>query len=406
MAKEEFKDIGSAVEHIEKKMVEYKDAATKEAGEKALTEAKAIVEASEKKAKDEHDKFVKEALEAGATIKTIQDDMKELKAKSGRMGTSGQVAVKGLRQIIMRGIEDGIREHKSEIISSEGGELMKTHEIKAVGNVASANLSGDNYISYLDWRPGMEPTGQFHFRNLVRTILSETDFVQFPRANTPIGEGSFGRTAEAATKPQIDRDYTMINLTLKAMAAYIICSRQSLRNIIFLQSWLPTSMMEQMEDSEDTDFANTLVAAATGSTSTTGITNGTSTIGKLVAYIKNNIAAKYNPGAIAMDPAVWANLILNTETNAGYNLPNIVTVSPTGTVMILGRPTYPVNWLTGGRVLMGDWSKVAIVQSEGLRFRQSDSHASIFTSNEIAFLLERTEGLAVFRPDAFITAVV
>jgi hypothetical protein len=75
-------------------------------------------------------------------------------------------------------------------------------------------------------------------------------------------------------------------------------------------------------------------------------------------------------------------------------------------VRILGIPVYPVNWLSGGRVIVGDWSKAAIVQSEGLVMRQSDSHASIFTANEIAFLLERTEGLAIFRPDAFITAIL
>jgi hypothetical protein len=62
--------------------------------------------------------------------------------------------------------------------------------------------------------------------------------------------------------------------------------------------------------------------------------------------------------------------------------------------------------LTGGRVLVGDSRKAGIVQSEGLTLRQSDSHASIFTSNETAFLLERTEGLAIFRTEAFVTAVL
>lgn len=403
---DELKTIPDAVAHLEKKMVEFKDATTKEAGEKALTEAKAIVSASELKINTDVANLNTELKAKDATILQIQGEVKELTMKQGRISGVPEKEYKGLRHYIMTQISAGITERKAEIVRSESGPLMAPYEFKAVANVATANLSGDKYITYLDWRPGMEPTGQFHFRNFVRTILSETDNVQFPRANIPIGEGSFGRVAEAATKPQIDRDWTMIDLNLKPMAAYMIVSRQSLRNIVFLQSWLPTSMMEQLEDAEDLDFVNTLVAAATGSTSTVGVTNGTSTIGKLVAYIKNNITAKYNPGPIAMDPAVWANLILNTETNAGYNLPNIVTVDAQGNTRILGRVVYPVNWLTGGRILMGDWSKVAIVQSEGMRLRQTDSHASTFITNEITFLLERTEGLAVFRPDAFITAVM
>jgi hypothetical protein len=338
-------------------------------------------------------------------FKSIENDIKELKIKGGRIAAP-LPEFKGLRQSIMSGIASAVGEAQDEIKASEKGSLMPVKEIKTVASIASANLTGDNFISYLDWRPGMEPTGQFHFRNLVRTVLSSTDFIQHPRAKIPLGEGSFARVTEGNTKPQIDRDYEMISVTLLPMAAFAIASRQSLRNIIFLQSWLPGSLMDQLEDSEDTDFANKLVAAATGSTSTTGITNASGPVGKLVAYIKNLIAAKYNPNGIACDPNVWANLMLNTETNAGYNLPPIVVVDPNGVVRILGRPVYPVNWLTGNRVIVGDWTKAAIVQSEGLTLRQSDSHASLFTSNEIAFLVERTENIAIWRPDAFISTVV
>lgn len=358
-----------------------------------------------------------------ATIGDILNEVKEQKAKGGRI-----LAPVDKRKIFLGdAIAETIARHQLEVKAGnlgkglspfkesalEGVEVKATSDLppkeeKAVGNISSANLTGtgNNYISYLDWQPGMEPTDQFRFRSLFRTIQSETDFVRFPRANTPIGEGSFARVNEGITKPQIDRDYTMIDLTLKPMAGYAIVSRQSLRNIVFLQSWLPTSMMEQLMDSEDTDFANTLVAAANGSTSTTGVTNGTSTIGKIVAYITRNTQAKYRTNFIAVDPIVWANLLLNTETNAGYNLPNVVTVTADGQVRVLGIPVYPVNWLTGGRILTGDSRRAAIVQSEGLVLRQSDSHASIFTSNEIAFLLERTEALAIFRTDAFQTALL
>lgn len=335
-----------------------------------------------------------------AKLVDLVNEVKELKAKKMAGGASAKAV--SLKDILA----ETILEHKDAIAASEKGQMVKFDMTKTVGNIASANLTGtgNNYISYLDWRPGMEPTGQVHFRDFVRTIQSATDFVRYPRANSPIGEGSFGFVNEAATKPQVDRDYTMIDLTLKALAGYAIVSRQSLRNITFLQSWLPTSMMDQLRDQEDSEFANTLVAAATGSTSGTGITNGTTNIGKLVASITRGIQAKYNPNAIALDPAAWASLLLNTETNAGYNLPNVVTIDPSGNVRVLGRVTQPVNWLTGGRFIVGDWTKAAIVESEGLTMRQSDSHASIFTSNEVAFLLEVTEGLAIYRVNAFSTS--
>lgn len=337
-------------------------------------------------------------------ITEIKAVIKELQAKSGRFGMNLKASPQGLRDTIQAGIHSALNQRKDEIAESVMGGLIKPLEFKSVGPIGSSNLSGDNYISYADWQPGMEPTGQFHFRNLVRTILTATDFVQFPRANTPIGEGSFARVNEGDTKPQVDRDWTMIDVTLKPMAAYTIASRQSLRNIIFLQSWLPQSLMNQMEDQEDVDFCNTLVTAATGSTTTTK----TKLPEKLISYMKTLIKGKYNPTAICVDPDVWEDLLTfspgtNTEM---YSLPQPVTVTSDGVIKLLNRPVYPCNWLTNRRIIVGDWTKAAIVQSENFVLRQSDSHASLFTQNQIAFLAERTEALAIFRTSAFITTVV
>jgi uncharacterized protein YoxC len=399
-------EIKEAVEQIDDKIKEYKSDIEK----KFDKEIKALKEEGEKEKKaltEKVNELNKTVAEKDGTIEDIQNEVKELKARGGRF-KGGMARFEGLRATIADSIASAISECKADIMQSAAGALMKPHEIKSVGPIVSGNLGVDNFISYLDWRPGMEPTGQFHFRNLVRTILSETDFIQYPRANTPIGEGSFGRQTEGVEKAQVDRDYTMQTLTLLPMAAFAIVSRQALRNIVFLQSWLPESMMNQMEESEDTEFANTLVAAASGSSATTGFTGTANVADKLVIYIKNLIKAKYNPNGIAADPNVWANLILLRPGTAGesYSGPPVVSVDQNGTTRVLGRPIYPVNWLTGNRVLVGDWTKAAIVQSEGLRLRQSDSHASLFTSNEIAFLLERTEGLAIFRPDAFITTTI
>lgn len=339
-------------------------------------------------------------------LEKLEQELREQKAKGGRISLSiNDVESKGLRAVIQKGIHDGIAERASEIkaAAEDNGRLMSTYEIKTVANISSANLTGDQYHSYLNWTPGMEPTGQFHFRNLVGTVLSQTDYVQFPRANTPIGEGSFGRqTVEGVAKNQVDRDYTMISVELSPMAAYTIVSRQSLRNIVFLQTWLPTTLMNQMEESEDTDFANKLVAAATGSTTTTK----TVLPEKLISYMKNLIRAKYNPTAICVDPDVWEDLLCYKPGTESYSLPSPVTVSTDGNIRLLNRPVYPVNWLTGRRIIVGDFSRAAIVQSEGVKFRQTDSHGTTFVQNEVTFLIERTENLCVFRPDAFITTTV
>lgn len=366
------------------------------------------VEALKAELKEVQDKYVQNVADLnkdlgakGATLEQIQGEVLELKAKGGRIGQpEGQQRPKKLIEEL-RDIVISNKEAFAKI--QDGHNFPVTNFIsKDVAGISTASLSGDYYHSYIDWRPGMEPTGQIRFRDLVRVIQSDTDYVQFPRANTPIGEGSFGRQAtEGADKAQVDRDYTMIDLTLKPMAGFAIVSRQSLRNIPFLQTWLPTSMLEELSDAEDADFSNSLVGAATGSTTASGITAAAE---KLIFYIKNLISAKYNPNGIAADPTVWATVMVTKPSD--YSLPGVVNIDANGTVRIMGRPFYPVNWLTGNRVIVGDWTKAAIVQSEGLTLRQTDSHNQTFIKNQLTFLLERTEGLAVFRPNAFVTTTV
>lgn len=386
---------------FETKMTEFKSATTAEAQAAALREAKSIIEQTEKKYDQQIQDFNKELGLKGATLDQIVGEVKELKAKGSRL--HGGVDHKSLGHQLA----DMILEKKDAFMKAEKGSFGEAVEIKTVANIATANLASGKYDTILDWRPGMEPLGQYHFRDIpgLRVIQSDTDFVKFPRANTPIGEGSFAKVAEGVTKPQVDRDWTMVEVTLTTLAGYAIVSRQSLRNIPFLQSWLPTSMMEQLQDQEDVIFAETLVNAATGSSTTTGVTALPS---RLIGFIANMAARKYTgTGTFVVDPAVWAFLLsYRPGTDNNYGLPPVISVDQNGNVRVLGRTILPVNWLQNNRIIFGDWSKAAIVQSEGLTFRQTDSHASLFTSNEVCFLLERTENLAIFRPDAFMTTTV
>lgn len=374
--------MADTLELLDQKMIKQKEAVD------------ASLKAAEKKFEEKVAEINKEMLAKDATIKQVQDEVRELKEKNTAL-LQKQKESKGVLHLI------------SDIIVEKGENLATSikkgdHgiEIKAVADISSSNLTGDQYHTILPHNEGQRPMGQTRFRSMVRTIQSGTDFVQFPRDKTPVGEGSFARqSTEGDPKNKVDYDFEMVDVTLTPIAGYAIVSRQALRNIPFLRGYLPTTMMEDLLDTEDQLFANALFAAGTGSTTVSPSNNN---IEKIVGYIKNLIKAKHTPNAVAISPDEWAELILTTQTNAGYNLPNVCTVDTNGTVRILGRPVNPVNWLSGSGVIVGDWNKTAILESEGLRFAQSDSHASTFIANQVTFLLERTENIAIFRPDAFI----
>jgi HK97 family phage major capsid protein len=398
MAEEKVLTMANAVEQVKQANEAFKEEVVKKAKEE-VTKVTTEMEAFKTKAIDMEAKFTAQ----GATLTQIQEEIKAEKAKAGRQ----------LAQLlpgensVMKAVRDMVTEHQKDFaLMDTSGSLQFGDSIKMetkVGVVTSASLTGQAYGQYMDWRAGMEPTGQIRFRDLVRTVQSDLDTVYYPRANNPVGTGSFGKqTSEGSAKAQVDRGWAMQTLTLLPFAGYTFVSRQSLRNIPFLQSWLPVSLNEQLMDAEDIDFANTLVAASTGISTTTGITVA---VERLIYFIKNNIQAKFYPTAIAIDPTVWAEILVTKPSN--YSIPSAVTINPvTGRVLVLGVPIYPVNWLTGRRVLLGDFTKTAIVESEGLTFRQSNDVNDNFIKNVVCFLLERVEGLMINRTDAFITAVV
>lgn len=363
---------------------------------KQKQEVDILLKDAEKKFDEKVADLNKELLAKDASIKEVMDEVRELKERNTDLQKK-QKEAKGWKAQLVDFIEE-----KGEKLVDNVKALGETgFQMKAVADMTSSNLTGDQFHTYLDTDAGQRPLGQVRFRSMgVRTFQSATDYVQFVRAATPVGEGSFARQAnEGDTKNQVDYDWAMIDVTLTPIAGYATVSRQSLRNIPFLRSYLPTTMMEDLMDTEDQLFGNSLFAAGTGSTTVSPSNNN---IEKIVGYIKNLIKAKHAPNGVAINPDEWAELILTTQTNAGYNLPNVCTVDANGNVRILGRPVQPVNWLSGSGVIVGDWNKVGILESEGLSFRQSDSHDTNFTKNKITFLLERTEEIAIFRPDAFI----
>jgi HK97 family phage major capsid protein len=391
----------------------------KQSNEKLDKELKAIKDEAEKQ-KAQHAAKV-ESINAtlaakDATLKDIQDEVLSLKAKGGKSSTiitNEQISTSNSKHI--KGfIWDYLERQKSDTAAFEEGskgarkKFLAEMKKKAASPILSGNLSGNPYFDYLPAEMGQRPFGQTRFREFSPVYQSDTQFVLYPQQTTAPADGSFNfQQTENTGKAQLDYDWTMIQLNLKYFAGFSKVSRQALQNIPFLQSYLPMNLMEDLLDQEDKNFGNDLFTGATGSISTTGATSG-SDIEYICAYIKNLIKTKFIPSAVAINPDSWLNVLLTKpgSTITNYSLPAIASIDPEGVIRLLGRPVLPVNWLTSTQVIVGDWSRVGVVESDGLTLRQTDSDGTDFVQNVLTFLLERSEGLAIFRPDAFVAGTL
>lgn len=299
----------------------------------------------------------------------------------------------------MDSLKAGIAELKNNILGDgiKGGKFTTEITLKAVGDMTiAANLSGAIPNTYRNEIVPV-PFEMVHFRSLVNVTPSETDSYHFYRHS--IGEGSIEfQNQELETKAQFDEDLTEVTVNLNYLAGWLRISKKMLRNFKGLQGYLSRWIPERYYEREDTKAYQALISGATG-TPVVGV-NIMDSIIRTIGLMKKN---KERVTGIVMDGAVWANILTYKGSTSGeYTMPiGVVTISPTGQLMILGIPVYTASWVGGDEILIGDWSMFEIIQSEGLSLQFFEQDGTNVRENKITARIEACVGFALLRTTAF-----
>jgi HK97 family phage major capsid protein len=218
----------------------------------------ALEESTDKKTKDEVATQIKSVQESiDATIKTevkavkdeadkkyleLKEQFTELQKK--RVAGSGN-QVKAFNEEIA----EKLTEHKSKL--SGGNKFSFDMESKAVGNMgSSANLTG-NYFVTPDVRPGiiLKPYEEIHMRNILQVGSTSSNVIRHIRDNG--GEGGPAMVAEAALKPQMDRDLSIEDANVRKIATYLRVPEEMIEDIPYLSSFLANRGTEEVMKKED-----------------------------------------------------------------------------------------------------------------------------------------------------------
>jgi len=127
--------------------------------------------------------------------------------------------------------------------------------------------------------------------------------------------------------------------------------------------------------------------------------NPTEDIEQIMGWISNLQAANFQPNGIVVNPKD-AYKILKTKPG-DYSLPSAVVVTPNGGITVMGVPVFLSTFVAEDKVLVGDWTKATIIQTDGLAVL-SDPYGDNFDNNTITYKVESRVGLAVLQPAAFI----
>jgi HK97 family phage major capsid protein len=334
----------------------------------------------------------KEALEAKAALGKIN-----AKTES-KVATSYAEHINSIKAEIANVVEKGYNDIKSAVRNGGKG-FAADLDLKAVGTMTiSNNLTGSVYTSYVD-NPALRSFVNPHLRSVFNIIPVSTGSVSFPRGNTPVGEGSFGKQSENVAKPQVDYDVTVVNTALSFIAGYAKVSRQMIDDLPFLQAYLQQSLIEDFQKAEDTYYLNAIAASATA-----GVSSGANTAEKFIDYLAQLGAANWTANIALTTHAGWAGLLKTKPSD--YSVPGGMVIDNNGNVRIAGVPVIPHSLVTASKIYVMDSTKFAIAQQSGLAVRSTEFDQDDFIKNLITFRCEARCELLQFQPGAAVYGAI
>lgn len=375
-----------------------------------LSEMKAEVSANtEKAAKQFEDKVsqVNEQLvKSNQSLEEARKEVLEAKAALGKISAKEEVKVatsyaehiNNIKGAIGDAIVKGWDDIKGA--ARNGGKGFQYDlDAKAVGTMTiSNNLTGSVYTSYVD-NPALRSFVNPHLRSVFNIIPVSTGSVSFPRGNTPVGEGSFGKQTEGSAKPQVDYDVTVVNTALSFIAGYAKVSRQMIDDLPFLQAYLQQSLIEDFQKAEDTYYLNAIAASATA-----GSSSGANTAEKFIDYLAQLGALNWTANLALTTHAGWAGLLKTKPSD--YSVPGGMVIDQNGNVRIAGVPVVPHSLVTASKIYVMDTTKFAIAQQSGLSVRSTEFDQDDFIKNLITFRCEARCELLQFQPGAAVYGAI
>lgn len=382
--KKELEEIKSGLETKSKELAQ---AELKAFGEKLEAElAKAQEEAKEARSKEAEE--LKKALEE--QIAEIKEHAKKLDAKVNAPAIITGKTQDPLREMIKDNFEDISRVQKGNAVKLE----TKVVADMSLGN----NLTGDQPRAYSDIVQAV-PSQLVNVGDLVGSINISGGTYTFPRETG--SEGAIATQVEGSDKSQIDYDITMVDVNTDFIAGFSVYSKKMRNNLPFLESFLPNALRRDYAKQENSTFAAVLEAGVTASAQLAA--NNDTFIEQLMKEVATLEGSDFGANGMVVSPGAWYTIFTQEKSaGSGYARPGIVSLDG-GVLRINGIPVFKANWLsTTDKYLVGDWSYINKVVTEGLSLEFSENDASNFRQNKITARIEAQVALAIGRTDAMI----
>lgn len=390
-------EIKDVIDVLDPKLKEYKDGLKTE-----------VTQATDK-VNEKLDAVVADMAKKGASIDEINETLKEMQAKAGRLAAANHGG-----KSFKDGLKEGLEANTEKLKSYKQSRSAISMDIKAVGNMGAAQFTTSGTQNFVDptylGPVGRKPYEISHIRDIVRVQPISTDSAFVIR--DAAGEGGPTAVAMGIVKPQSDRDYVKLIVPVTKIAHYFKIPEELLEDITWLSSEISAVGVEDLMAVEDNLILNQVGAAGLFAGLTTA-TNSTaySTPAALALAIDqaNNYDVlvatwtqlrnlKNKATYVLVNPSDYSRMILTKATTGEYvfGAPNISIPN------IFGIPILPHTAITSGKFLMGDFGKVALGQRAGISVRFYDQNEDDAIKNMVTVVIEERLTVVVDRADRLI----
>lgn len=331
----------------------------------------------------------------GAMVIDILAQVEDLKAQRGRF-KGRDAAPESAVSTIQKKMEKDFA--KIMAIKKQSPHVLdfEKEELKTVTNMTtSTNLTG-NAVAQYDLQPAVRPRRKVNLRDLVPVINSSTGIWKFYRQNIPVGDGSVDwQHTQGAVKAQLDYNLTEVTVSADYLAGFVRFAKQMAADLPFLQSFVANELIEDYKRTESGQFIPQIAGSAAGSNTS----SSTVTVEKWIDWIASLMGQDYDPNIILTSPTGWAKVLKTKPDN--YSIPGGVEIDANGFVRIVGIPIIVQNNVTTGQTIIGDFSRAAIIQQEGMSVNFYEQDSDNVQRNLITAKVEARVALAILRLDAF-----
>ena len=326
-------------------------------------------------------KSVQDELEA--KLKLVQEHADKLDVKLQAKAVSDNNEGKDFLKVAIEG-------KGQEIAGMRKGASVEV-EIKAVGDMTTANLTGDEPRSY-NYDIVSFPSQKVNVADLVGSVNIDGGTYTYTRETG--SEGAIGSQTEGSAKSAIDYDFATVDVTTDFIAGFARYSKKMRNNLSYIASAIPSLLRRDYFKAENSAF-NTVLA--TDATASTEIITGKSKSEMLINEIGKLEDADYMTNGIVVRPSDYLDIL----KTAKQDLESAVTYE-NGILRVAGVQVLKATWLTANKYFVGDWSRINKVNTEGLSLEFSDVEGDNFTKNNITARIESQTALAVEQPLAIV----